>query len=170
METRFDRRIRDSGTMETRFDRRIRDSILDFIRPVMPVFGSILIFMMHELWWGFLDFPDSRKSDRYIYIVNSRPFTVLRTLSHLNSTLIRILKSSKMWVIQILNLVTRNNFLRKIFVPIWQLFLGFDVLLSSGNFNDQQMTEILIQCTVRYCDLSLLREIFIDISMADSDA
>jgi hypothetical protein len=52
--------------------------------------------------------PDSRKSGGYIYIVNSRTLAVLKTLSHLNLTLIRILKSSKVWIIQILNLVTRN--------------------------------------------------------------
>jgi hypothetical protein len=44
------------------------------------------------------------------------------------------------------------------------------MLLSGGNFNDQLMTAILIQCTVRYWDLTVFREIYGDISMADSDA
>jgi hypothetical protein len=46
------------------------------------------------------------------------------------------------------------------------------VLSSDGNFNDQLMTGILIQCTVRSWDLTLLREIYMysDISMVDSDA
>jgi hypothetical protein len=45
------------------------------------------------------------------------------------------------------------------------------MLLSGGNFNDQLMTGIVIQCTVRYWDLTVLREINSDICMVDtSDA
>jgi hypothetical protein len=44
------------------------------------------------------------------------------------------------------------------------------MLLSGGNFNDQLMTAIVIQSTVQYWDLTVLREIHSDISMVDSDA
>jgi hypothetical protein len=44
------------------------------------------------------------------------------------------------------------------------------VLLSDGNFNDQLMTAIVIQGTVRHWDFAVLREIYSDISMVDSDA
>jgi hypothetical protein len=78
------------GTMGTRFDRRIRDGLLDFNR---QGFGLINI---HDAWimMRFSRRPDSRNSGGYIYIVNSRPFAVLRTLAHLNLTLMRILKGS----------------------------------------------------------------------------
>jgi hypothetical protein len=38
---------------------------------------------------------------------------------------------------------------------------------NGGNFDDQLMTGILIQCMVRYWDLTLLMEIYSDISMVD---
>jgi hypothetical protein len=43
------------------------------------------------------------------------------------------------------------------------------MLLSGGTFNDQLMTAIVIQCMVRYWDLTVLREIYSDFSMVDSD-
>jgi hypothetical protein len=44
------------------------------------------------------------------------------------------------------------------------------MLLSGGNFNDQLMTAMVIQCTVRYWDLTVLREMYSDICMVDGDA
>jgi hypothetical protein len=43
------------------------------------------------------------------------------------------------------------------------------MLLNGGNFNDQLMTAIVIQCTVRYWDLTV-QEIYSDIPVVDSDA
>jgi hypothetical protein len=70
--------------METRFDRRIRVSLLDFIR---QGFG-LLIFMMHELWWGFLGFEIPGHQVGIHLYRNLAGRSLFWRLSHLNLTLI----------------------------------------------------------------------------------